>query len=44
MEGTGVSLETQAIIAIAACFAVMVVIAAIELWYATAGDDRTDKP
>jgi hypothetical protein len=44
METARASIEVQLIIAMGAYFALMVVVAAIDFWYATLDDDRRGPP
>jgi hypothetical protein len=44
MDTARASIEIQCVIAVGFIFAVLVVIAVINLWYGTSGDDRTNPP
>jgi hypothetical protein len=44
MDVTRASAELEVIIAIGAYFAILVVIAAIDLWHGTARDGRSSRP
>ena len=44
MDTARASIEIQCVIAVGFIFAVLVVVAAINLWYGTSGDDRTNPP
>ena len=44
MDAARASIEIQCVIAVGFIFAAMVVVAVINLWYGTSGDDRTNPP